>query len=475
MSKSQLGYLVPLLLTLVAATTKPTTQPTETSFGVPSDDAIATATALIKKTFAQDYAAAPTLPHRATHAQRLLKEALDTRDDTPARYVLLCESRDLAARAADAPTACRAIDALAKTYGLAPGEMTLAALNTAARIALTPQAQETLARSALLATDAAMQRDDYDLASRLASLAASVAQKAGKIVLLTDAQDKAREVAWAANEYAQARSALEALSVRPNDPAARTAAGRFKCLVKNDWEHGLPLLLECNDSQFKHLAERDQAALTAPSDVQYQVAQEWWALGEQYLQRARTACRTRAAWWYQRAAPKLSGLHRTVALQRLDEIDLARLREQNLQPGLAAEIFADKQFTRPFTKQVDPRLDFQWPAKGRTTLPRDDFSIRWTGYLRTPTAGKYTLGLLVNDGARVYLDDQLALEEPKGSQKRKPTQATVTLTAGLHPLRVEFWDTGGLARIHLSWRTPASQADEIVPAAAFVHDMAAGQ
>jgi hypothetical protein len=245
--------------------------------------------------------------------------------------------------------------------------------------------------------------------------------------------------------------------------------------VKNDWEHGLPLLLECNDTKLKHLAERDQAALTASADVQYQVGDDWWTLGEQYLQRARTACRSRAAWWYQKAAPKLTGLHRTVALQRLDEIDTARLREQNLQPGLAAEIFADKQFARPVTRQVDPKLDYDWPAKGRTTLPKDDFSIRWTGYLRAPSSGKYTLGLLVNDGARVYIDDQLALEEPKGTQKRKPTQATVTLTAGLHPIRVEFWDTGGLAKIHLFWRTPGSPSDEIIPPKAFVHDMSTAQ
>src|SRR4051812_28495269 len=59
-------------------------------FGVPDDDAIAKATRLIKQTFAQDYAAATTLPQRATLAKRLLKEAVDTRDDTPARYALLC-------------------------------------------------------------------------------------------------------------------------------------------------------------------------------------------------------------------------------------------------------------------------------------------------------------------------------------------------------------------------------------------------
>ncbi|HEY7119768.1 MAG TPA: PA14 domain-containing protein, partial [Tepidisphaeraceae bacterium] len=109
----------------------------------------------------------------------------------------------------------------------------------------------------------------------------------------------------------------------------------------------------------------------------------------------------------------------------------------------------------------------------RPGLPRDNFSIRWTGYLRVPATGKYTLGLLANEGARVYLDEQLAVEEPKGANKRKPTQNTVSLTEGLHPLRVEFWDGGGLSRLRLFWRPPGSNADEIVPARAFVHEIGA--
>jgi hypothetical protein len=468
-----------LLAILLIATTRalaadPTPDKPTPPFGVPADDALAAATALVKRTYAQDYAAATTLPLRTLLAQRLLKEALDTKDDTPARYILLCESRDLAARAADAPTACRAIDTLAKFYGVSPGEMTVAALSAAARVALTPQSHESLVRSALAAADAALARDDYTVATRLAAVAESVAAKAQRLVLLTDAQDKVKEITWAANEYAQAKAALETLATRPNDAAARSTAGRFKCLVKNDWDHGLPLLVDGSDAKLKLLAERDQAALTAPSDIQKKIGDDWWTFGEQYLARARLACRTRAAYWYQRAVPKLAGISLTTVQQRLDEFDQARLRDQNLQPGLAAEIFADKQFTKPWHKQVDPRLDFDWP-KPRTTVPKDDFSVRWTGYLRAPAAGKYTLGLLVNDGARVYLDDQLALEEPKGTQKRKPTQATLTLTAGLHPLRIEFWDTGGLAKIHLYWRTPGSTADEVIPAKAFVHEVGTGQ
>jgi hypothetical protein len=88
-----------------------------------------------------------------------------------------------------------------------------------------------------------------------------------------------------------------------------------------------------------------------------------------------------------------------------------------------------------------------------------------------PATGKYTLFLLVNEGARVLIDDKPVVEELKGTQKRKPTQGSVSLTEGLHPIRIDFWDTGGLAKIHLKWQPPGAKAEEVIPDRAFVHDM----
>ena len=440
-------------------------------YGVPDEESVAKETKLIKQVFAKEYTSARTLPDRAALARRLLKEAVETSQDTPARYALLCEARDLAAKSADSATACRAVSLLAQNYGIAPGEMTLTALSTASRVALTTATQEALAHSAMAAADDALSRDEYDLATRLAALAEAAAAKSQKIVLLNDARDKEHEINWASQEYTRAKAALELLTTMPDDAGAKATAGQFKCLVKNDWEHGLPLLLDGADGEFKSLAERDQAAQTAGANVQYDIADEWWNLGEKYLQRARIACRTRAAYWYKLAAPRLTGLPKTLAEKRLEEIDLQRLRELHLEPGLSAEIFEDAQFTRPLGKRSDGRVDSEWPAGHRDGLPRDSFAIRWTGQLRVPATGKYTLFLHVNEGARIYLDDKLALEEPKGTQKRKPTQAIVNLTEGLHPIRIDFWDSGGLAKIHLLWQPPGAKAEEIIPDRAFVHEM----
>src|SRR5436190_13517800 len=97
----QVGLLIAGLMLCAAA--RGAERVPDAPLGVPDDAAVARATKLIKQTFATEYGAAKTLPLQAALAQRLLKEAVDTKEDLAARYVLLCEARDLAARAAEAP------------------------------------------------------------------------------------------------------------------------------------------------------------------------------------------------------------------------------------------------------------------------------------------------------------------------------------------------------------------------------------
>lgn len=439
-------------------------------FGVPGEEAIASATRLVKETFRAEYAAAISLPQRASLAQRLLKEAQATQGEAAARYVLLCEARDLGAKAADAVTACRAIEMLGRQFGMATGEATVSALSTAARVALTPQSQEALARAALGAADQALLRDEYDVAARLGAIAEAAAARTQKLVLIHECQAKTKEINWAAHEFAQAKAAMDVLSTRPNDADARSAAGRFKCLVKNDWEHGLPLLREGSDTTYRDLAERDLAAGTASAAVQKETGDRWWELGETFTGRARSCCRSRAAMWYQKSMGKLAGLQRTVVEKRLAEVDAAYLRDLHLEPGLVGEYFGDEKWEKPLARKVDPNIDFEWSSAAGEGLPRDNFSVRWSGLLRVQAAGKYTLTLVVNEGGRVLIDERVVVEEADGTRKRKGTSGTVSLTEGLHPIKVEFHDGGGLARIRLSWQAPGAAGEEIIPASAFVHE-----
>jgi hypothetical protein len=447
------------------------------TYGVPDDEVVAKAQALVKKTYAQEYAAARTHVQRAALASRLLKEAAQTRDNPAARYVLLCEARDLASKAGDANVACRAIELLAKHYGVTPGEMRLAALAEVSRVALAPAALDALARSAMAAADNAILSDDYDLASRLAAMAESAADRVKQIGLIDEAKRKLQEIAWAKSEHDRAKAALETLTATPDDRDAKSAAGRFRCLVKGDWERGLAMLADGSDAAYRALAAADLLAATADASAKAKAGDQWWEHGDKLPARARTCCRERAAYWYRQCVGKLTGFTRTSIEKRLEELERSRMRELRLEPGLVAEIFAGESFSKPLRKRVDPQLDFDWQgAPGEEEdLPKDKFSIRWSGHLRVPATGQHTLILFANQGAKLYIDDQLVLDEPDGSRKRNGKKYTLNLTEGLHPFRIDFWDGGGIARLRLLWTTPTDAAEQPIPASAFYHDAGAEQ
>ncbi len=436
---------------------------------VPDDEAIARASKMVRSLYADEYNHTITLAQRAALGARFLKEALETKDDLAARFVLLCEARDWSAKGGEPATACRAIEELTRQFAIPPAEMTLNALQMAQRFTVAAAAKEALVRSALAGVDQALLRDDYDLAARLAGLAESVASGTRRIMLITEVQDKSKEITWAKTEYDKSKNALEKLSTRPDDKDAKSAAGRFKCLVKNDWDHGLPLMLDGSDAEDRARAERDLAAGSGDANAQNEIGNDWWELGEKLTGRAKQSCRARAAFWYHKALPRLKGISRTTVEKRLDEVELARLREMHLIPGLIGEYFGDKTWQKLLAIRTDANLDFEWPGAPGEGLPKDDFSVRWNGLLRVPVAGKYTFTIHVNEGGKLFIDDKPVIDEPDGTRKKKGTSATIALTDGLHAIRVEFFDGGGLARVRVLWSGPTI-AEEPIPAKAFVHE-----
>ena len=89
--------------------------------------------------------------------------------------------------------------------------------------------------------------------------------------------------------------------------------------------------------------------------------------------------------------------------------------------GLRGEYFANTSFKGlPVVVRVDRHVNFDWnkaePAPG---LPREDYSVRWTGTFIPPAAGDYQLGAKVHgctdchqrETLRLYVDDKMLLEE----------------------------------------------------------------
>jgi RHS repeat-associated protein len=88
----------------------------------------------------------------------------------------------------------------------------------------------------------------------------------------------------------------------------------------------------------------------------------------------------------------------------------------------------------------------------------DGFSMRLTGTLTFPAAGNYTIKTLAGDGTRVWLDDQLRVNN--WVTQSSPVLAgtdSFTVTAGqVMRIRVEYFEGGGTGSLKLQWVTPSS-------------------
>jgi len=475
--RSGVLWVVPLALisVLAALSTRPAARtaaadpaPTSRPAG-PDAASLARAEKLIRSLYRDEYAARDA-PQRQALARKLFQQGLETRDDAALRWVLMRDARDFAANAGDAPTAVRAIDELAKLHPVAVVEMKLSTLAAAARVVEPARGLEPLVQCALALADQCAAADEYDLALRAATLAETHALRHRNPSLAALAQERLKEVHAVRDEFARAGAALQLLQSKPDDDAACGTAGRFLCFAKNDWDKGLPLLVGGTDAALKALADREVARPTEPAE-HLRLGHDWWDVAEQQVRYHRGNVQSHAALWYGRALPNLSGANRALAAKRLDEVEIARLRSMQLAPGLRAELFHGKEFARSMLVRVDPQVLFDWgtdaPADG---LPKDNFSIRWTGRLRVPAKGKYTFIAYANMSVRLTLGDRVVLNDENASRKTKGARETVELSADLHPFRLDYTDGTGIARMKLHWIPPGAAKEEPIPASAFVHD-----
>ncbi len=122
-----------------------------------------------------------------------------------------------------------------------------------------------------------------------------------------------------------------------------------------------------------------------------------------------------------------------------------------LEPGLLGRYYNDPRFRSLVLERVDREVDFDWqngsPGGG---VPRDRFSVQWSGYLKVDVEDLYTFFVVANDGARLELDGKVIAENWKdmGYENWYGT-ADAALSSGYHPIRIDYFDERGGARILL--------------------------
>lgn len=134
-------------------------------------------------------------------------------------------------------------------------------------------------------------------------------------------------------------------------------------------------------------------------------------------------------------------------------------------PGLAYVQFHSATLTRPAAHGVDLQVNLDTGDRIR------DYSRLWLGEIRAPVQGDLTFSVEADDGCRLTVGGKTIIDA--WSSPVHPGSLKVEEGAWL-PLRLEFFQNGGTARMRLYWSWPGHPR-ALVPAAALRHRAADAQ
>lgn len=138
-----------------------------------------------------------------------------------------------------------------------------------------------------------------------------------------------------------------------------------------------------------------------------------------------------------------------------------------LAAGLKGDYFDNEDFTVFKLTRTDPIVDFNWVFDSPSpTINGENFSVRWTGQLTPPTSGNYVLVTQSDDGVRLWLGNQLVIDNFTPHALTEDRSTVIALTGGQsYNLRLEYFELTANAVIRLMWVRPGQTAPEVIPSA----------
>lgn len=285
---------------------------------IPSETDLAKALTAVREVYDADCKAARNREQKRELAARLLQKAEQTRNDLPGMMTLLKLVMEVAEQADDCPIQLRAIDVLAEMFQVDGLQMKAEALRKYAPKADSSIERDWVVQQAARMIDRALTANQFDTAVEFARLAGDSSGAAADAAT-EPVHERIAEIDAARQAYEEAQQAIAALTANESDEEASLVLGKYLCLVKGDWERGLPWLAKSNDPALKDLAARDQAGAMT-SDAKVELADSWWDMSEQATGSTQKQMRERAAFRYRQALSGLTGLNRDRVIKRLADM-----------------------------------------------------------------------------------------------------------------------------------------------------------
>ncbi len=131
--------------------------------------------------------------------------------------------------------------------------------------------------------------------------------------------------------------------------------------------------------------------------------------------------------------------------------------------GLAATYYLTNwDLTGSTYSRIDPRINFN-NNFGVPGLNEEQFSVRWTGKVRSPLTGNVTFSTQSDDGVRLWVNGQQVIDNWTLHGTTTDTASPISLVEGeLYDIRMEFYERGGGEVAMLQWAY-SGQSTEVIP------------
>jgi PA14 domain len=135
----------------------------------------------------------------------------------------------------------------------------------------------------------------------------------------------------------------------------------------------------------------------------------------------------------------------------------------------SVEYYRDANFSDLAKKSVTPFIDFDLgtePGTGSPDasvgVPRENFSIRWTGTVLPTVPGTYTFYVQGNGSVKLYTNGRLLLES--AASNGGEVSARAPFAAGkLVPVKIEYTHATGDPELHVTWLGPNFDRQVLTP------------
>ncbi len=229
-------------------------------------------------------------------------------------------AQDYAIAAGDPAVAIRAIDERARAFQVDAVSLKLETFAALAKAALPPPAAKAFVEAVGSTIEEAITADNFEAGKQLAAAGLSMAKRAKEAELIRQMVNRGKEVENLQAAFAGVNESLTALDKRPLDAEANLAVGRFRALIKGDWDGGIPYLALSGDARLKSAAVAELTAGDTAPEEQLKLADAWWDLAAASEPGIKERIETRAVFWYSKVQPQLSGLVKLRVDKPLQEI-----------------------------------------------------------------------------------------------------------------------------------------------------------